>query len=193
VSIVHNPFWTPLVLKMREEHQWKIFYDCLDDWENFQGIGKTIVEAEAQLAERADLVTVTAELLYKKWHPTNHTCTIIRNACDYEHFLKASPNTLLSHIRHPILGFFGGIADWIDIELIRRVATQQKDWSFVLLGGIFTDVSSIKGLPNVHLLGNQPYSMMPDYLFNFEVCLIPSKKIRLLNLSTLSSYTNTLV
>jgi glycosyltransferase involved in cell wall biosynthesis/GT2 family glycosyltransferase len=176
VGVVHNPYWTDLALRMKEEHHWKIIYDCMDEWENFQGLGNEIIEVEDRLVKKVDLITVTAELLYKKWKTVNKNCLIIRNACDFEHFSKASPNTLLANIPRPIIGFFGGIAEWIDIELIRRVAIQQKNWSFVLLGGIFTDVTPIKGLPNVYLLGNQPYSTMPDYLINFDICIIPFKK-----------------
>lgn len=178
VSVVHNPFWSPLVFKLKRDFGWKVVYDCLDDWdgEMFKGIGQPLLEEERNLVKEADLLTVTAGLLYKKWHDQNSTCTLVRNAADYEHFVKASPNNLLKDIKKPVIGFFGGIADWIDIDMIHYAASRGKGWSFVLIGGIFTDVSSIKKLPNVHLPGNQPYMDMPAYLYNFDVCLIPFKK-----------------
>lgn len=176
VGVVHNPFWTPLVLKIKHEHNWKIIYDCLDEWDTFAHIGAYFLTQESELIKKADLVTVTADLLYKKWYEDNNSCTIVRNACDYEHFLKASPNNLLANIKHPIVGFFGGIADWVDIKMINYAAIQRKEWSFVLLGGIFTDVTSIEKLPNVYLPGNKPYELMPDYLYNFDVCIIPFKR-----------------
>jgi glycosyltransferase involved in cell wall biosynthesis len=46
----------------------------------------------------------------------------------------------------------------------------------VLLGGTFdVDVSRLRGLPNVQLLGQQPYETMPQYLFHFDACIIPFK------------------
>jgi GT2 family glycosyltransferase len=178
VCLVHNPFWYPLVFKIKSLYGWKVVYDCLDDWDSdmFKGIGPSLIEEEKKLVNNADLLTVTAELLFNKWHKDNSTCTIVRNACDYGHFSKASFNSLLTNIKKPIIGFFGGIADWIDIDTIKYAALKRKDLSFVLIGGIFTDVSSIKKLPNVHLLGNKPYENMPSYLINFNVCLIPFKK-----------------
>jgi len=176
VSLVHNPFWSPLVFKMQGEHHWKIIYDCIDEWNDFSGIGKYFLEQEAQLVKKADLLTVTAELLYEKWIKDNNTCSIVKNACDYDHFVKASLSSLLSDIRRPIIGFFGGIAEWIDMDMLHYAATHRKDWSFVFLGGIFTDVSKIEKLPNVHLFGNKPYEDMPNYLRSFDVCLIPFKK-----------------
>src|SRR5205823_5850561 len=35
------------------------------------------------------------------------------------------------------------------------------------------DVASLEALPNVRLLGQQPYETMPHYLYHFDVCLIP--------------------
>jgi glycosyltransferase involved in cell wall biosynthesis len=36
-----------------------------------------------------------------------------------------------------------------------------------------TNVSALEVLPNVHLLGTQPYEKLPNFLKGFEVCLIP--------------------
>jgi polysaccharide pyruvyl transferase CsaB len=176
VAIVHNPFWTPVALCFKENHQWKVIYDCLDEWDTFTSIGKFFLEQERQLVQKCDILTVTADKLSKKWKEHNKEALIVRNACDYEFFSKASDNELLRDIKRPIIGFFGGIADWVEIEYIAYAANKHKEWNFVLLGGIFTDISSIEKLLNVHLLGNQPYHLMRDYLYHFDVCLIPFKK-----------------
>lgn len=176
VSLIHNPFWTPLAFKMKKEHNWIIIYDCMDEWNTFSGIGKNVLEQESQLVKMADVLTVTAALLYHKWESLKPSCTIVRNACDYGHFIKAASNHLLSKIKRPIIGFMGGIADWFDVKMIYYAATCKKEWSFVLLGGIFTNISSIENLPNIYIWGNKPYVDMPSYLFDFDVCLIPFKK-----------------
>jgi SAM-dependent methyltransferase/glycosyltransferase involved in cell wall biosynthesis len=176
VSLVHNPYWTPLALKMKDRHYWKIHYDCMDEWDTFKHIGEPLLATEKELVEKADLVTVTAELLLSKWGEARKDCCLVRNACDYEHFNKPVRSDPLAGIKKPIVGFFGGIADWVDIELIEYGATQRRDWSFVLLGGISTDVSAIEKLPNVFLPGNKPYEEMPAYLRRFDVCIIPFKK-----------------
>ena len=176
VSLVHNPFWSPLVYRMREEHGWKIIYDCMDEWDTFKGVGRPFLDQENILVRNADLVLVTAGLLYEKWSKQARRCILVRNACDYEHFARISPNTLLADVRKPIIGFFGGIAEWVDIDLIRYAARRRTDWSFVLLGEVFTDVSALKKMDNVHLLGRWPYEEMPSYLFHFDVCIIPFKK-----------------
>ncbi len=176
VSLVHNPFFYRLIVRMKKEHGWKIIYDCMDEWETFEGIKEFFLEQEKLLLHDADIVTVTAKRLHDKWGKKNPSCLMVRNACDFKHFRKASANNLLKGVKRPLIGFFGGIADWIDIETIHYAATRKKDCSFVLLGGIFTDVSPIKHLPNVYLPGNEPYELMPDYLYNFDICIIPFRK-----------------
>lgn len=179
VAVVHNPFWYPLAARAREQYGWKIVYDCLDEWVDFKHIGPFFLQQEAELVNHCDLLTVTAELLHQKWSNQNPNGIVVRNACDYDHFRLATKGSLLADVQPPIVGFFGGIAEWIDVEAIHKAATGRPDWSFVLIGGVFTDVSLLQRLPNVHLLGNKPYHMMPDYLARFDVCLIPFRKNRL--------------
>ncbi len=77
---------------------------------------------------------------------------------------------------HPIVGYYGAIADWFDVELMTRTARARPDCTFVLLGGVFgVDVSPFATLPNVRMLGQRPYETMPKYLFNFDVCMIRSR------------------
>jgi len=83
---------------------------------------------------------------------------------------------LLGRLTHPIVGYYGAIADWFDLELMIQIARLRPNYSFVLLGGVFdTDTSELSRLPNVRLLGQQPYETMPQYLYHFDACLIPFK------------------
>ncbi len=83
---------------------------------------------------------------------------------------------MLKNIPGPIIGYYGAISDWFDCELIEYLAVSRKDWSFVLIGGTFgADVSKLKRLSNVHMLGEKPYGELPAYLYWFDVCLIPFK------------------
>jgi len=44
----------------------------------------------------------------------------------------------------------------------------------VLIGDVFVgDLAGLDRLPNVHLLGRKPYAQMPQYLYHFDVCIIP--------------------
>src|SRR2546422_3047709 len=62
------------------------------------------------------------------------------------------------------------------MEPMMDVARERPDYTFVLLGGLSdVDVSTLEALPNVRLLGLQPYETMPQYLYHFDACIIPFK------------------
>jgi glycosyltransferase involved in cell wall biosynthesis len=76
-------------------------------------------------------------------------------------------------VEGPILGFFGLLADWVDVELIRRIAERFPEATVVLIGQARTDVSRLTDVPNIRLLGQKPYSELPAYSAFFDVGLIP--------------------
>ncbi|HVF91410.1 MAG TPA: glycosyltransferase [Blastocatellia bacterium] len=177
VSYVMIASWAGAALATEEMWGWRVVYDCMDEWENFPGIKQSILDRELELVGSCDLLVVTAQRLYEKWEPYNRRMILARNGVDYDFYSSHNrPNTLLSDIRGPIIGYYGAIADWFDLELLARVAEARPDYTFVLLGGIFdVDVSGLRKMPNVRLMGQQPYETMPQYLYHFDVCLIPFK------------------
>jgi GT2 family glycosyltransferase len=102
---------------------------------------------------------------------------LARNAVDYDFYAEHyQPNSLLADADHPVVGYFGAIAGWFDVELMTLIARRRPQYTFVLLGGIFdVDISELESLPNVRILGQRPYEEMPQYLYHFDVCLIPFK------------------
>jgi glycosyltransferase involved in cell wall biosynthesis len=76
-------------------------------------------------------------------------------------------------LKKPVVGFFGLIADWVDIDLIRFLAVSRPDCSFALIGKVVTDVRTFDDLPNVHLLGQKPYEVLPCYTKAFDVAILP--------------------
>ena len=76
-------------------------------------------------------------------------------------------------MKKPVIGFFGLIADWVDLALIRFLATSQPDWNLVLIGKVVTSLAAIDGLANVHLFGQKPYASLPGYAKAFDVALMP--------------------
>lgn len=169
--------WTPVALEARARWQWRVVYDCMDEWENFPGIDPTLVRAEVTLARDADLLVVSAQRLLEKWQQAGRTGVLARNAADYDFYAeRCRPNDLLAGTSHPIIGYYGAIADWFDVALVERAARERPHYSFVLIGGVFdVDVTALEALPNVRLLGQRPYEQMPQFLHGFDVAIIPFK------------------
>jgi GT2 family glycosyltransferase len=172
---VHLAFWTPLALRLRETWGWPVLYDCMDEWEDFPGIGRPLLQAEQELIGSSDVVTVTAALLEEKLRDKNPRCTLVRNGVDFAFFRERyQPSPILGDLEHPIIGFYGALAEWVDLGLLAEVARARPDWQLVLIGDVFVaDLEGLDRLSNVHLLGRRPYDDMPRYLYHFDVCLIP--------------------
>jgi len=170
---LHLASWWPLAAKLREQFGWRVVYDCMDEWAGFPGMGREVVDAEAELAASADLVIATADVLQKKMATYNPNSLLVRNGVQSKFGDWVAPTDLLAKLPHPLIGFTGALADWVDLALIRDIAKARPDWTFALLGDAFVEVDDLRSLENVHLMGLQPYEQMPGALFWMDVAMIP--------------------
>jgi len=159
----------------------KVLYYCVDDFASFTGYDREQVRRdEADLCRRADLVVTTSRALLEAKRPLNPRTILVPHGVDYEHFSKAVTNNLpvpadMRDIPHPILGFFGLIRDWVDLDLLAEVARLRPQWHIVLIGDATVDLAPYRGIPNLHFLGPKPYADLPAYCKCFDVGLIPFK------------------
>lgn len=151
-----------------------LVYHCADDYVHVKGFPSTLPRLEEELCRVADLVVTTAETLCesrRRWNPNTHW---ISNGVDVQHFSQiARPAGELDALPRPLVGFVGGLAQWVDLELVAAVARSHPDWSIVLVGPLSTDLRPVAGLANVHLLGARPYQRVPEYLAAMDVALVP--------------------
>jgi glycosyltransferase involved in cell wall biosynthesis len=156
-----------------------VVYHCVDEFTQFKGVSaQGLAELEARLVRRADLVIVSADRLYHSKKQLNPNTVLVRHGVDHAHFRRAlHPATqvpsALAGLPRPVIGFFGLIADWVDVELIAQVARHFATGSVVLIGKATTDVAALRAIPNVHLLGRKPYQDLPAYCKGFDVAINP--------------------
>jgi polysaccharide pyruvyl transferase CsaB len=174
VCVVQLPFWSPLAFAARQQWGWKIIYDCMDEHSGFSTTNRTMLKHEESLTAQSDLVLATSRLLYDKAAGRARQALLMPNAADFEHFNRPGPLRPLAHLPRPIIGYYGAISDWFDVKMIDRAAAARPDWQFVLIGNTFgADISQLSRRRNVHLLGEQPYAILPSYLHQFDVACIP--------------------
>jgi glycosyltransferase involved in cell wall biosynthesis len=176
INFVFNPAAAVVAGALGEK---QILYYCVDEYTEFSGVSSSsLAELEQQLLRQSDLVIVSAERLYQSKVKTNPRTVLIRHGVDFDHFRKAlDPETIVPEeirdLPHPVIGFFGLIADWVDLELMAEVAKRYPNGSMVLVGKATTDTSVLEQLSNVHLLGRKPYASLPAYCKGFDVALMP--------------------
>ena len=156
-----------------------VIYHCVDDHSELPGVSKEVIAGmERDLVRQADIVLTTAEKLCAERRAINPRTYFIPHGVDAAHFSRAlDPKTAVaSEIRtlpKPVIGFFGLLADWVDLDMIGALARARPKWSFALVGKAQTDLHAVQGLPNVHLIGQRPYSALPGYCRGFDVGVIP--------------------
>ncbi len=174
LAMVQIPFYRDLALDMRRAFGTAVIYDCMDDWDSFENMGSYNREQEKLLAAEADVLLVTARRLQEKFEERGLKSVLVRNGVDYDYFHQNPKTSKLGGLPKPVAGYFGAIADWIDLDLVLQVARARPEYSFALIGEVFNrDVSELERLANVILTGSVPYEDIPSYLAEFDVCLIP--------------------
>lgn len=156
-----------------------LVYHCADDYANVHGFPSTLPQLEAELCRRADLVIATSETLCDERRRFNANTHWVPNGVDFEHFSEPTPPAReMINLPRPIVGFVGGLSEWVDLELVASLARARPGWSIVLVGPSAIDTSSVRALHNVRLLGPRPYASIPSYLAAMDVALIPFKQNR---------------
>jgi hypothetical protein len=147
----------------------RVAYLRLDDYARLPGVDHTLVQqTEAQMFERADVILATARALVPS-PPWDAKTVYLPQGVDTTHFAR----TPLEPRKAPVLGFFGLLAEWIDYELVRRVAVLLPDWRLELMGPVRHLPEHILRLPNVVHRRACPYAELPEAIAHWAAAWAP--------------------
>ena len=159
-------------------------YYCIDDYAAHPGVDATVIGLRDDALTRcADLVFVAPPALLAAKQAANSHTRFSPHGVDVTLFARAmDPATEIpaaaAALQGPVVGYFGSIHEWIDLELLEWLARMRPQWMFLLVGHAATDVSSLRALPNVKLVGAQPYRDLPAWAKAFDVAIIPYRHNR---------------
>ncbi len=143
------------------------FPDCWD----------ALAEKEIEVASKVDRVIYTANSLKPKFAGLidERKITFVPNGVDIDFFEKADKNfpEEFKDIPQPRITYVGAIDKWFDVNLLVSAARRLEQCSFVVIGLARMDVSPLKQVPNIHLLGPKPYNRVPQFLAHSQVGMIP--------------------
>jgi O-antigen biosynthesis protein len=181
VSIFYSLHFVPLI-KTLDGMDSKITYDCVDDSLSFPEFATSKYKvAEIELIKSSSVCIATSKFLVDKVTQFNPRCTYLPNAMDFEHFYsvvkgdKSNINPEVSSLKHPVIGFIGAVFDWIDVDLICKLAELHHEYTILLVGPVNHAKEKLDFHPNIVMIGTKPYETLPSYLSNIDVCLIPFK------------------
>ena len=153
-----------------------VVYYCGDDFSALAGVDHDpVARDERALVERADLILAASSVLAARF-PSDRT-VVIPHGVDTDLFGGDAPRAEdLPEGDGPIAGFYGAVADWIDVEMLATAADRLPHWRFVLIGPVLTDVGALAGRANVRFLGEKPHHMLPGYTQHWTASLLPFRR-----------------
>jgi GT2 family glycosyltransferase/2-polyprenyl-3-methyl-5-hydroxy-6-metoxy-1,4-benzoquinol methylase/glycosyltransferase involved in cell wall biosynthesis len=177
ISFVQHPFWYEVAAGIPN---CRLVYDCMDYHEGFGNIAPEIIALEKDLLRTADLTVTSSQLLDQMASDRTAQRVLIRNAADFEHFSNPPSRLYRDERGRRVIGYYGAIAEWFDLDLVAAVAEKFREHCLVLVGSDTVRARSRLGrLPNVKFIGEVPYGELPYYLYGFDVCILPFKVVPL--------------
>jgi len=171
ISLVQHPFWMNAALSIPNS---RTIYDCMDHHEGFGSVSSKMIEMEQALFSAADLTITTSAWLDEIVSDKSKNRIIIRNACEFEHFAHAPENIFRDAYGRKMIGYYGAIAEWFDIDLVGKIADRFPDCCIFLIGADTVGTKKrLSKYPNVVLTGEIHYNELPQYLHAFDVCILP--------------------
>ncbi len=182
---VYHPAFGDTVLRLPRK---LLVYDCVDEYTAFppyKNCRAWIAARERTLCENADLVFCTAPALFEKKQGYNPAGThYVHNVGDADHFKRALADGTrvppeLTALPKPVIGFVGAVSNYkLNIDWLLELARARPSYQLCLIGPIgvadpSTNVSKLKALPNVHVLGPREYAVLPEYMKGFDAAVIP--------------------
>jgi glycosyltransferase involved in cell wall biosynthesis len=159
-------------------------YYCIDDYAALPDVDAAAVSRmDADLLRSADQVFVASALLLESKRQLNASAVHAPHGVDVDLFRQAADPALptadgTNALTRPIIGFYGLIEAWIDLDLIAFLAKERPRWTFLMIGRLAVDPGPLRGLANVVFAGPQPYSSLPRWAKAFDVAIIPYRLTR---------------
>ncbi len=172
-------YYTPMAVGFtRHLEPRATIFDCMDELSLFKGAPEALVNFEAELLARADLVTTGGHSLYEAKKNLHHNIHPFPSSIDIQHFSKARQKLIEPDdqvfIPHPRIGFYGVIDERFDHELLLGIAELRPDYQFVIIGPIVKiDQASLPVRPNIHYLGKKEYHTLPLYVASWDCAMMP--------------------
>lgn len=153
-----------------------LVYHCVSNFEAVAEDLEALLANERDLVRRSDLVVVQSGRLVERFasvNPRIYNLGIGVNLSVFDPSKVRDAPDELHDLPRPIIGYIGAIHRHIDVELVCQIALAHPEGSIVLAGPIQIDVTRLRALPNVYLIGPRAHGDLPPLVAEFDVGLIP--------------------
>ena len=177
VIVIQQPGWWSVVRHLQGN---QLVFDCMDLHNGFDSIVDKVDEIEGQIDNQADKIVVTSQyLLSLKEKDFPRKSALVRNGVDCSHFRLLDQPSSTEQI---VIGYFGAIAEWFDAELVGKLAQNNPEFRFEIIGLVSHSrvARDLSIYPNVFFLGEVPNSELPSQIIKWRAGMIPFKLLPLI-------------
>lgn len=161
-------------------------YYCIDDYSALPDVDvEAIQRMDDELTKKAGVVFVASDTLLEGKRALNPHTHLSPHGVDFDHFVSAQDPALAVPddaqplmAKGPVVGFFGLIERWIDLDLVAYLADARPSWTFLMIGRIAVPDAEVPKRPNIVYLGRRPYETLPAYGKAFTAAIIPYRLTR---------------
>jgi len=167
--------YVPTLAEAMKAWPGKRIYHCVDRWDAFSTYDTALMASlDAACCTYADTVIASSEDLVARCSRHSSRVILVSHGVDYAHFAKSLTAPRPADLpAGNIVGFFGLLSEWLDQELIVKLARALPEYPVVLIGKPDVDTSGLNNIPNLRLMGPRPFRDLPGYVGSFAVGIIP--------------------
>lgn len=175
VLYVTNPDWDQVLVHFKGENS-TVIYDISDDYPALAknpGWRKLVEKHEQNVIKMAKQFVLTSLGLLGKV-VGSRPYVVITNGVSLQGFAGAKPAISKDKYDH-MVGFIGGIYEWVDLDLLKLTARAYPKVLFVLAGpsNRRTELAEFRKISNLRYLGVIPKAEVANYFASFDVGLVP--------------------
>ncbi len=169
---------TPLISKIIGEiGETSSHYFCLDDYSHFDGVFKLLLNSENEMLSRISSCFAVSERLVELKKAKSGNTYFLPQGVLVKHFKRNEENIpfQLRNLNKPVIGFFGLISEWIDLDLMVFSAKKMTNCTFLVIGKPTVDISILNQVSNIKFVNEISFKDLPSYASAFDVGIIPFK------------------
>jgi UDP-galactopyranose mutase len=167
-------YYTPMMLAFSRGVQAAVtVYDCMDELSAFRFAPPTLLDLEAELLDRADLVFTGGYSLFEAKRDRHPDVRPFPSSVDVAHFARARSRTP-GEKGSARFGFYGVIDERMDLQLLAQLADARPDWTIEIVGPVVKiDPADLPRRANLHYPGARTYDELPATVAGWDVALMP--------------------
>ncbi|MGA9762555.1 MAG: glycosyltransferase [Gaiellaceae bacterium] len=176
--------YSPHLVRLRQsiDCEAAVYYRT-DDYLSAPGVNVSrLRKLEHEAAALADLCVTVNELSLAELPSSTRRRLLVRNGVDLTVFDPAAVAAAAAgaqsddptpQVAHPRLLVIGTYDRWFDLDLVRTLMAERRDWSLVLAGESKIDLEALSTLPNVTFLGQVQLERLPALIAGCDIGLVP--------------------